>query len=118
MMQLPIIHETRFKELGFWQIEPGCWSFVDLTDTPAQVGAHYATKAELLANCEQYATEFGCDGATPKQRTAQTLVSRFNIGVLASTACACAIDHPGEWTSMLLALRNELTRQAKIIDGL
>jgi len=118
MMELPIIYKTRFKELGFWQIEPGCWSFVDLTDTPRQVGAHYATKAELLANCEQYATEFGCEGATPKQRTAQTLIGRYNIGVLASTACACAIDHPGEWPAMLDALRAELLRQAQIIDGL
>ena len=115
MMQLPIIHKTRFKELGFWQIEPGCWSFVDLTDKPAQVGAHYATKQELLANCEQYATEFGCDGATPKQRTAQTLISRFNIGVLATAAGNVANS---TWDVMVATLRDELQRQARIIDGL
>ena len=62
-------HKTRFTELGYWQIEPGCWQCVDLTgDRPAQVGYQYATKAELLANLEAYATEYGCENASPKPR--------------------------------------------------
>jgi hypothetical protein len=62
-------HKTRFTELGYWQIEPGCWQCVDLTgDRPAQVGYQYATKDELLANLEAYATEYGCENASPKPR--------------------------------------------------
>jgi hypothetical protein len=61
------IHKTRFTELGYWQIEAGCWSVVDLTDAkPAQVGQHYPTRQALLGNLEYYAAEFGCALARPK----------------------------------------------------
>lgn len=67
---LPTIHKTRFKELGYWHMSGkgfNFWQCVALDgDRPAQVGTQYATKAELLANLEAYATEFGCDGAMPK----------------------------------------------------
>jgi hypothetical protein len=64
---MPKTHKTRFKELGFWNLEPGCWQVVDVSgDKPAQVGCHYSSKAELLANLEAYATEYGCEGAQPK----------------------------------------------------
>jgi hypothetical protein len=70
-------HKTRFTELGYWQIEPGCWQCVDLTgDRPAQVGYQYATKAELLANLEAYATEYGCDRANPRKETVQEAWTR------------------------------------------
>ena len=66
----PTIHKTRFKELGYWHLTgrgTDLWQCVDLTgDRPAQVGTQYATKAELLANLEAYATEYGCDGANPR----------------------------------------------------
>jgi hypothetical protein len=63
----PIIHKTRFKELGYWKLGPGCWSVVDLNDgEPRQIGTKYATEKELLANLEAYATEYGCDDAMPK----------------------------------------------------
>ena len=66
------IHKTRFKELGFWHVTAtgvDFWQCVDLTgDKPAQVGTQYATKAELLANLEAYATEYGCENASPKPR--------------------------------------------------
>ena len=75
---LPTIHKTRFKELGYWNVPsspgegPSFWQCVDLTgDRPAQVGTQYATKAELLANLEAYATEYGCDGANPRPDTFQ-----------------------------------------------
>ena len=71
----PVVHKTRFTELGFWNVPsspgegPSFWQFVDLTgDKPAQVGYQYATKAELLANLEAYATEYGCENASPKPR--------------------------------------------------
>jgi hypothetical protein len=67
MTGYPVVHKTRFHELGYWMVEPGCWQVVDLQGhRPSQVGPQYATKAELLANLEAYATEYGCDGANPK----------------------------------------------------
>jgi hypothetical protein len=81
------IHKTRFTELGFWNVPsspgegPGFWQCVDLTgDRPAQVGYQYATKAELLANLEAYATEYGCEGANPKHS-----LSNFADGYHADT---------------------------------
>jgi hypothetical protein len=65
----PKVHRTRFAELGYWQVEPGCWSFVNFDEdgTPHQVGHKYASKMELLFNLEGYAAEFGCDGAAKKE---------------------------------------------------
>ena len=72
-MSYPRVHKTRFTELGYWNVPaapgkgPSFWQCVDLTgDKPAQVGTQYATKAELLANLEAYATEYGCENANPK----------------------------------------------------
>lgn len=60
-----IIHKTRFAELGFTKIEPGCWSFVDVTDrdSPNKVGSHYPSREQLVSNIERYAAEYGCEGA-------------------------------------------------------
>ena len=67
LTSFPKTHKTRFSELGYWMVEPGCWQCVDLTgENPRQTGAQYATKAELLANLEAYATEYGCENANPK----------------------------------------------------
>ena len=65
----PKVHRTRFAELGYWQVEPGCWSFVNFDEdgTPHQVGNKYVSKMELLSNLEGYAAEFGCDGAAKKE---------------------------------------------------
>jgi hypothetical protein len=70
---IPTVHKTRFSELGYWHVPsspgegPSFWQCVDLTgEKPAQIGTQYATKAELLANLEAYATEYGCDNANPK----------------------------------------------------
>lgn len=75
MKAMLIVRKTRFKELGFWQLEPGDWRFVDLTgDKPAQIGGGYATKAELLANVETKAVEFGCEDAMYPSTMAKVLV--------------------------------------------
>jgi hypothetical protein len=55
------IRKTRFAELGYEQHAPGLWRIMSL-DTPAAVGPHYASKAELLADLERYATFYGCNG--------------------------------------------------------
>ena len=54
------IHKTRFKELGYAQIDDDCWQFIDLS-TGRQVGQHYKTQYELLSNRGRYAAMFGCD---------------------------------------------------------
>lgn len=55
------VFHTRFKTLGFVQLDPRTWQFVILDDPnhPSQVGTHYASKAELLADLTRYATEYG-----------------------------------------------------------
>lgn len=61
------IVKTRFTELGYTMIEPGCWQHIDLTgDEPHQVGGHYPTRAALVGDTERYASEFGCEGAEPR----------------------------------------------------
>lgn len=53
------VHRTRFPELGYVKIDNACWQFIDLNqpDRMAQVGPHYKTKVELLADLERYARE-------------------------------------------------------------
>ncbi len=53
------LRKTRFPELAYTNITPGLWRIVD-TSTKQTVGPHYATKAELLADLERYARDFGC----------------------------------------------------------
>jgi len=60
------IRATRFEELGYRQDGPNLWRIYDIMDpdSPGAVGPHYKTKAELLADLEDYAAGFGCAGAT------------------------------------------------------
>jgi hypothetical protein len=74
------LHKTRFTEIGFTMVEPGCWQFVDLTDAPDgdkdkmhQIGQHYPTKEQLMLNIERYAAEYGCEGANYFTPPADTL---------------------------------------------
>jgi hypothetical protein len=73
------LHKLRFSEIGYTLNSPGDWRFVDLSDAQDGnkdrmhcIGASYPTKAELLANVERYAAEYGCNGAnflTPPAHT-------------------------------------------------
>lgn len=57
------IHATRYPELGYAKIRAGLWMVIDLSyGNPAQVGPHYATKDELLADFTRYSDAwFGFD---------------------------------------------------------
>jgi hypothetical protein len=56
------IRPTRFHGIGYRQDGPTLWRFYDTDgDRPAAVGPHYRTKAELLADCDRYCTEYGAD---------------------------------------------------------
>jgi hypothetical protein len=52
---------TRFAELQYTTY-CGIWRIVD-AETGNTVGPVYKTKAELLADLERYAKEFGCTNA-------------------------------------------------------
>lgn len=51
---------TRYKDLGFRQDAPSLWRIIAM-DTLCAVGPHYKTKAELLADLDRYAAEYGCE---------------------------------------------------------
>lgn len=52
---------TRYKGLGYIQVDATTWQFVDTLEPghDAQIGAHYRSKAELLADVERFAQERG-----------------------------------------------------------
>lgn len=54
------IYKTREPEMGYANITKGLWMFISLQDgSESQVGPHYASKAELLADTERYLTSWG-----------------------------------------------------------
>lgn len=55
------IRPTRYLELGYRNDGRGLWRIYALDGTPAAVGPHYASKAELLADLNRYAKEYGCE---------------------------------------------------------
>jgi len=60
------VSQTRFIGLGYANICRGLWVYVDMSDGPqgyAQVGPHYPSKAELLADLRTYAHDAGWDRA-------------------------------------------------------
>lgn len=58
------IRPTRYRTLGYRCDGPKTWRIYDTSDdSPAAVGPFYATKAELLADLDRYAREFGVTDA-------------------------------------------------------
>ena len=53
--------KTRYAELAYRNDGPGLWRIVT-TEDGAAVGPQYGTKAELLADLERYAKDYGCEG--------------------------------------------------------
>ena len=49
---------TRFKGLGYAKITRNVWMCIDL-ETGAQIGPHYRSKGELLADLGAFARERG-----------------------------------------------------------
>ena len=80
---------TRFKELGYRCDGPSLWRIYDIRDDPpAAVGPFYKTKAELLADLDRYAAEFGCEGSTPKLVGVVADVTEATIAVRARLNCS------------------------------
>jgi hypothetical protein len=57
-------YRTKYRELGYTRLDSVTWQIVSLEDG-RQVGQHYPTRAALLADLENYASMYGCDGAEP-----------------------------------------------------
>lgn len=62
--------KTRYTELNYgptyptgWTVRPDGWRFQDAS-TGNQIGPRYATRLELLADLERFASLFGCEGAS------------------------------------------------------
>ena len=51
---------TRYPELGYRKEAPTLWRIVAI-DGESAVGPFYRTKAELLADLNRYAAEYGCE---------------------------------------------------------
>jgi hypothetical protein len=49
---------TRFSNLDYCKLDKKTWQFVD-ANTGQQIGPHYPTKEELLADAERFAEERG-----------------------------------------------------------
>lgn len=58
------MRKTRYSELGYDNFGPGLWRIINV-ETGSETGQHYKTKAELLADLDRFAAEFGCSGAKP-----------------------------------------------------
>lgn len=56
-----MIHKTRYPELGYEQHDKGLWRIMALPEGQA-VGPHYASKAELLADLNRFASDYGLNG--------------------------------------------------------
>ena len=85
--------KTRFDELRFHQPFPGVWRFVDAEDR--DVGPQYATRAELLADLERYAAEYGCVGAVDVNATLRARVAELEevLRLIAESANVGTFEH-------------------------
>lgn len=56
---------TRYPELAYEQQDRDLWRIID-TDGEAAIGPQYKSRAELLADLDRFAREFGATDAGPK----------------------------------------------------
>jgi hypothetical protein len=66
--------KTRYPELMYRQAFPGVWRFVG---DGCDIGPQYPTKAELLADLDRFAAEYGCDGALDEASALRTRVAKL-----------------------------------------
>lgn len=112
------ISNTRFVGLGYSNYGPQHWQFVD-RDGDAQIGPIFPTKAELLANVENFARERGfIDAPGPQPRThAKTLFlfANGNAAVFGDDNSAC-LPLPAPSFSWLLAYVETLRAHGIDVD--
>lgn len=57
--------QTRYSELAYTNLTRNLWRFIDL-DGQTTVGPHYGSRAELLADLDRFARDFGATETGPK----------------------------------------------------
>lgn len=67
--------KTRYHELTYHQAFRGLWRIIG--PQGAEIGPHYASKAELLADLDRFAAEYGCDGAFDEASALRTRVAKL-----------------------------------------
>ncbi len=55
---------TRYAELAYEQQDAGLWRIIDIVGTA--IGPQYKSRAELLADLDRFAQEFGATDTGPK----------------------------------------------------
>lgn len=73
--------KTRYRELMYRQAFPGVWRFVG---DGCDIGPQYPTKAELLADLDRFAAEYGCDGALDEASALRTRVAKLEAALRAA----------------------------------
>ena len=96
--------KTRFDEIRFHQPFPGVWRFVDADDR--DVGPQYATRAELLADLERYAAEYGCVGAVDVNATLRARVAELEEALRGILAESTAPSNPCDASMYYAACRS------------
>lgn len=70
--------KTRYPELMYRQAFPGVWRFVG---DGCDIGPQYPTKAELLADLDRFAAEYGCDGALDEASALRARVAKLETAL-------------------------------------
>jgi len=80
------VYETRYDRLGYSNMFPGRWKFIDLTDngTPytSSIGPNYHSRMELLSDLDRFAKEFF--GFTSSPAVAPALGTSSTAGTLST----------------------------------
>ena len=106
---------TRYKELDYFNDDANLWRiYTGGTDDGSAVGPHYRTKAELLADLDRFAAEFGCEDAqkAPEPETID-LTPTWQATMRIYMA---VLENPKAEAHSLAAIRADLLRLARWVD--
>lgn len=74
--------KTRYHELTYHQAFRGLWRIIG--PQGAEIGPHYASKAELLADLDRFAAEYGCDGAFDETSALRARIAKLEAALRAA----------------------------------
>lgn len=81
--------KTRYHELTYHQAFRGLWRIIG--PQGAEIGPHYASKAELLADLDRFAAEYGCDGAFDEASALRARVAKLEAAL--ESVCVALLPH-------------------------
>lgn len=96
-------YKTRYPELNYFH-NVDHWRII-ATDTHSSVGPYYHSRAELLADLERYASEYGCVGASirgsglklPGTPQTKKMIDEFGLDIVVQ-----AVFEKYEWIRELM----------------